>query len=215
MTDSTIATPSKAGRPKSAEKRAQILDAASKLFLQNGITNTSMDLVASQSGVSKQTVYSHFSNKDALYLAVIDMKCQEYTFSLQSMQAESPAIEDVFAQLARQFIRLMLDDEVIAMYRVVIGESKTNPHVAEMFFEAGPKRTIDEVSEHLVALSNQKISEYDARQLSVDFFNLLKGDYHMCTMLTLSFEVTKEHEEELVVRAVDYLIGRFAQLTQS
>ena len=50
------------GRPKSMEKRNQILSSASQLFLQDGFTNTTMDNVAKQSGVSKQTVYSHFAN---------------------------------------------------------------------------------------------------------------------------------------------------------
>ena len=66
------------GRPKSEEKHNLILHSASCLFIENGFANTSMDNVAKASGVSKQTVYSHFDNKDALFKAAITKKCQSY-----------------------------------------------------------------------------------------------------------------------------------------
>ncbi len=51
------------GRPKSDKKRQQILDAAAQLFASQGYTNTSLETVAAAAGVSKQTIYSHFSSK--------------------------------------------------------------------------------------------------------------------------------------------------------
>jgi len=55
-------------RGKSDTKRQQILEAASEVFLANGFEGTRMDQVAEHSGVSKQTVYSHFGNKDDLFM---------------------------------------------------------------------------------------------------------------------------------------------------
>ena len=51
-------------RSKSESKRKQILDAATILFTEQGYSSTSMDLIAKNANVSKQTVYSHFGNKD-------------------------------------------------------------------------------------------------------------------------------------------------------
>ena len=45
-------------------KRQAILDAAKSLFLTHGYANTSMDAVATLAGVSKLTVYSHFTDKE-------------------------------------------------------------------------------------------------------------------------------------------------------
>ena len=50
--------------PMVAEKAEQILNGAMPEFLQNGYACTSMDKVAKSAGVSKQTLYSHFSYKD-------------------------------------------------------------------------------------------------------------------------------------------------------
>ena len=55
---------------RSAQKRRAILDAAREVFLKNGYPGTSMDEVAALAGVSKVTVYKHFSDKHSLFVAV-------------------------------------------------------------------------------------------------------------------------------------------------
>ncbi len=59
----------RAGR--SPGKHKAILDAATEIFLRNGFLGTSMDEVALQSAVSKQTVYQHFASKEALSVEIV------------------------------------------------------------------------------------------------------------------------------------------------
>jgi AcrR family transcriptional regulator len=49
----------------------KVLEAATKLFAERGIDATSVDAIASASGVSKATVYKHWADKDALCLEVL------------------------------------------------------------------------------------------------------------------------------------------------
>ncbi|QKW20910.1 TetR/AcrR family transcriptional regulator [Kitasatospora sp. NA04385] len=65
----TNATPGSApaGRP---EKRAAIVAAAMAVFGREGYARASMDAIAAQAGVSKRTVYNHFSDKETLFLSV-------------------------------------------------------------------------------------------------------------------------------------------------
>ena len=49
---------------RSDRKRAAILEAATEAFLQRGYLGTSMDEIAAQAAVSKQTVYKHFADKE-------------------------------------------------------------------------------------------------------------------------------------------------------
>ena len=53
---------------RSARKRRAILDAATEIFLRTGYLGTNMDEIAALSEVSKQTVYKHFSSKEALFV---------------------------------------------------------------------------------------------------------------------------------------------------
>jgi AcrR family transcriptional regulator len=58
-------------RPRSILAHRQVLDAAMKLFADQGIDATSMDGIAAASGVSKATIYKHWPDKDKLALEVL------------------------------------------------------------------------------------------------------------------------------------------------
>jgi AcrR family transcriptional regulator len=58
------------GKHQLDEQRASILDAAETLFLQNGLSNTSMIEIASQAGISKVTLYRYFANRDVIALEI-------------------------------------------------------------------------------------------------------------------------------------------------
>ncbi len=58
-------------RPRSILAHGRVLDAATKLFADQGIDATSMDGIAAASGVSKATIYKHWPDKDKLALEVL------------------------------------------------------------------------------------------------------------------------------------------------
>lgn len=58
-------------RTRSAKAHKKVIDATLDLFVESGINATSMDAIASRSGVSKATIYKHWPNKDALALEAL------------------------------------------------------------------------------------------------------------------------------------------------
>jgi AcrR family transcriptional regulator len=54
-----------------AERAANILEAASRVFARGGYAGTSMDEIAAEAGVSKLMLYRHFNSKRELYQAVL------------------------------------------------------------------------------------------------------------------------------------------------
>ena len=142
MTDRVIGKP---GRPKSEEKRAAIEQAASELFLTRGLKGTSMDAVAERAGVSKQTVYSHFDSKEELFRPCIKSKIASYGFA-ESAPPEGVDLARALHHVAQQFLNLLFDEEVVAIYRTVIGESVSYQKIAELFYDTGPRATIDAVA---------------------------------------------------------------------
>jgi TetR/AcrR family transcriptional repressor of mexJK operon len=198
----TKATVIKAGRPKSQQKRKQILLAAGELFLVHGFSGCSMDMVAKHSDVSKQTVYSHFANKEALFTAVIKAKCEDYQLNSSHLEHESGRFEDILQQSGLQIIRLLHDSQVIAIYRVVIGEISNNPRVAELFYEAGPQHSLDMLAQFFQSFTEGKLSEQHAMQGAVMFFNLLKGEFHTRSILGLDFALSPEQQSAQVAAAI-------------
>jgi len=192
----------KAGRPKSMQKRKQILLAAGDLFLSHGFSGCSMDMVAKHSGVSKQTVYSHFANKEALFIAVIDAKCEEYQLDAKHLEHDSGDLEAVLKQSGLQIIRLLHDKDVIAIYRVVIGEISTNPRVAELFYSAGPEHSLRMLAHCFQRFTVHALSDARAYQCAIMFFNLLKGEFHTKSILGLDFALSAQQQHEQVEFAV-------------
>jgi AcrR family transcriptional regulator len=60
----------------SASTRDRIVNAASKLFYEEGIRSVSVDAVAEKAGVTKRTLYYHFRSKDDLVAAYLSARDQ-------------------------------------------------------------------------------------------------------------------------------------------
>jgi AcrR family transcriptional regulator len=58
-----------------AQRREQILDAATRAFSRTGFTATGLDDIAAEAGVTHVILYRHFASKSELYRAVLDRAC--------------------------------------------------------------------------------------------------------------------------------------------
>lgn len=126
-------------RSKSEAKKSAILGAAGDLFLELGFETTSMDKVAQRAGVSKQTVYSHFSNKEALFSAVIEYKCQLYGLSQDMFDADKNCRQNLMT-CARQMCHMLSTEEAVRMERLCSSSAAERPDIALLFFRSGPQK---------------------------------------------------------------------------
>jgi AcrR family transcriptional regulator len=58
-----------------AQRREQILTAATEAFARNGFAATNLEDIATQAGISRVILYRHFDSKTDLYQAVLDRMC--------------------------------------------------------------------------------------------------------------------------------------------
>jgi AcrR family transcriptional regulator len=58
-----------------AERREQLLDAATRAFARAGFAATGLEDVAAEAGVTHVILYRHFASKTDLYRAVLDRAC--------------------------------------------------------------------------------------------------------------------------------------------
>jgi TetR/AcrR family transcriptional repressor of mexJK operon len=167
------------GRPKNPEKRAAILDAAKALFPARGYDGVSMDAIAQAAGVSKLTVYSHFQDKDALFVEAVKARCEDLLPSdLFVARFEGP-IRGQLVRIARAFFRLITSDEAVAIQRIMSSQLPGNSHLPLLFWEAGPQRTQEAFSAFLQAEhAAGELHVPDCALAASQFFCLLKGDYH-------------------------------------
>jgi AcrR family transcriptional regulator len=65
-----------ARQERRAQTRAALLDAAERLWAQHGIRGASLDEIAAQAGMTKGAVYSNFTGKTDLILALLERYTQ-------------------------------------------------------------------------------------------------------------------------------------------
>jgi AcrR family transcriptional regulator len=71
------------------ERRAQLLAAATDVFVNNGYHATVMDDIAERAGVSKPVLYQHFPGKLELYVALLERHTDELVRRLQEAIEET------------------------------------------------------------------------------------------------------------------------------
>src|SRR3546814_4516790 len=82
----------------------------------------------------------YFPSKEALFEAVVDDIVDYYGAALQ---VELPVDEDVLPVLRRfgqVLMTTLTSDPLLALYQLVVGEARRFPHLAEAFYELGPRR---------------------------------------------------------------------------
>jgi AcrR family transcriptional regulator len=71
------------------ERRAQLLAAATDVFVSNGYHAAVMDDIAERAGVSKPVLYQHFPSKLELYLALLERHTDELVRQVQAAIEET------------------------------------------------------------------------------------------------------------------------------
>lgn len=168
--------PSGPGRPKDLAKREAILEAAKCLFLRHGYAGSSMDAIAAHAGVSKLTVYSHFTDKETLFCAAVKARCEE---QLPELFFEFPAgatVHSVLLNIARGFIQLINSSESVDLHRLMTSLGAQDPQLAKIFYEAGPQRLLSEMERLLGQMDQSRQLRIESPKVAADqFFSLLKG----------------------------------------
>ena len=171
--------PSGPGRPKDPAKRIAILNAAKHLFVQRGYDKSSMAAIAAEAGVSKLTLYSHFADKEALFVAAIQSKCEEQLPSLYLEPDIHSPIRQALLAIGHGFYSLVNSDEAIALKRLMINQAGQNPALSQLFYEAGPRKVQDSMMKQLQAATDAgTLKVPNPRSASEHFFSLIMGAHH-------------------------------------
>ncbi|HEX3202868.1 MAG TPA: TetR/AcrR family transcriptional regulator [Actinomycetes bacterium] len=81
-------------RLRAAERRAQLLGVARRLFARDGYRGASMESIAEAAGVTKPVLYQHFSSKRALYEALLASELGRLTEELETAFSQAGGNEE-------------------------------------------------------------------------------------------------------------------------
>jgi TetR/AcrR family transcriptional regulator, mexJK operon transcriptional repressor len=132
-----------------------IREAATALFLRKGYLGTSMDEIAAQAGVSKQTVYTHFADKEQLFTDLVRSTMDVADEFIQVVTDRLPETDDLdgdLRDLARLYVTSVIQPRVLQLRRLVIGEAGRFPELARTYYERAPDRVISALASCLQRL---------------------------------------------------------------
>lgn len=147
-------------RPSSRAKRESILAAAESQFLAEGYEAVTMDSIAAESGVAKQTLYRHFGSKRGLFLDLVTTQTMAAGRRAHGAQPRIDADTDVRATLAARLeaqLATVLAPQLLSLRRLVIGEQGRFPELAAALHEHGPR--------HAMTVLADMLREFDAHGL--------------------------------------------------
>lgn len=161
--------------PRADRKRRAILDAARELFLAQGYLGANMDSVAARAAVSKQTVYSHFGSKEALFVELVADMTREAGDRIHAHDTglASGGAEALLTAYAVEQLATVLRPDVLQLRRLVIGESTRFPELGRALHEAGPKRAVDRIERMLDDLRAAGMVAFDDVAIAASTFNWL------------------------------------------
>jgi len=161
---------------RSARKRRAILDAATEIFLKNGYLGTNMDEIAAVSNVSKQTVYKHFSSKEALFVEIVSSMTNQ---TGDQVHNEAPTLQgashlaDYLTDYAERQLTVVLTPRVMQLRRLVIGEVARFPDLAKVLYERGPNRAMGILAGIFERLARDGLLVVDDPMAAASHFNWL------------------------------------------
>jgi TetR/AcrR family transcriptional regulator, mexJK operon transcriptional repressor len=200
--DGSLATISEAGVAAKTRRRAKkaamngdatrqvlkqriILRGAKAVFLSRGFAGANMDAVAAKAGVSKMTLYRHFSSKEALFAGVINQLCGEIVdLDLERVFEQAP--KQALRAFAEKMIAIVFARETVELHRIVIAESRRFPELGRLFYDTGPANCVGALARYFRRhRGDRRLNIVEPRRSAEEFLELLRGYAHLRLLLGL------------------------------
>ncbi|WP_343565282.1 TetR/AcrR family transcriptional regulator [Kiloniella sp. b19] len=192
---------------RSEKKRAAIMEAGTRIFLEKGFDNASMDEIAAAAEVSKRTVYSHFGSKEELFSRVMYETCEAKCAFLCSIMDLDIPVGEALTLLGRGFLDMLFDPQSIMMIRAMTVNAGHDQTAAQGFIEQGPKNSSRMLADYLEEQTRRgklKVGKPDLAAQS--FMSSLFGYRQIESLVVEGAAPTPEEREAMVNNAVEIFL---------
>lgn len=169
----------KRGRPSRDEEReisSLILEAALKLFLQQGYGATSMKRVGEVAGVAPNTLYARYPDKEALFKAIIDWKVALWQVTNPPSYVEpGKPMRDAIAVAITAMIEAMDREDISALGRLLTLEAVRFPKLASIYHDVAVSLGFDGLVESIRLSSDCDLSDTEIRGLALTLLECAAG----------------------------------------
>ena len=191
-------------------KSSQILDGALATFLALGFDGGSVDEIARRAKVSKPTVYNHFADKRALFVAVVRRECSLHSTRIFTVDIGAGGIEAQLLAIGRRLMDLALSEQVRSFFRLVVYESARFPELGRVFYDAGPGLGARRLSVLLAAaVGRGELAIDDVELAAHQFSDLCRADTFYRCLFGVVDQVLEDDADRIVAAAVSMFMKAY------
>jgi AcrR family transcriptional regulator len=133
-----------------SSKRRQILDGASKVFMDLGFDGASMGEIARAAGVSKGTLYVYFADKSRLFEAIVEREMLDQQKVAFNFDPERDVVTTL-REFGKAYIALLCRPGGGSAIRTVMAIAERMPEVGRRYYEHVLEKTINRLAGYLEA----------------------------------------------------------------
>lgn len=195
------------GRPVDMAKRDAILEATRNLILRTG-PGVTLEAVAIEAGVSRQTIYNSWPKKELLYQAVIARGVDEIMRPLTNAP-EDASVEVTLTTMARAYLDSILEPAGFVILALVIA---TREQYGPAYFDAGSGRAKRILSDYLRRQVERGVLDLEDPDLAAEhLMGMIKGNYFMKVMLHGPSAIDRDSHERRIRSAVSTFLRAYGR----
>lgn len=195
-------------------KAYTVLRAARKIFLTYGFSSATTDMIQREAAVSKSTVYAHYANKEALFVAVVDAECKAFADSVRAIKFRPGQLKETLTALAQTYLEIVLSPSGLALHRIIIAEGPRFPALASTFYMAGPTAITAMVAGHFasaVASSELDLDNLAYEEAARVFINMVRSEPQLFSLTHPDLPPEKQQIERWVAVVVQTFMRAYGR----
>jgi len=193
--------PSQSG-PQSARVR-HLLAVARAEFVAGGFDAVSIDAIARASGVSKETIYRYFPDKEALFRAAAEELGTEFTARVNAQPVDARAADDGLAFFSRAILDAAVDGGFLSAAWITISIARLMPDFAESMHDVQSNR-LEPIRALLQAIAE---AHGESAHVPLDFAVLFGSLSSESPALLMGFPSPPPAQRDVAARRVAKLFG--------
>jgi TetR/AcrR family transcriptional regulator, mexJK operon transcriptional repressor len=199
-------------KPRSADKREEVLDIASENFLSKGFDGTSINVMAREAGISKESIYRYFGSKEDLFLAVVERELSVYRKGMMETANyyQGETMREALQIVAESTLKSASNARTLALRRLVFQMSAHGSKVGSHYFQAGP----DIAYKNLTQLFEyyKPVSEFTVDELSRYFIAMVLHRTMLLRECGVQEPLTDVEIQKLSVKTVNDFLKAFCSV---
>jgi len=200
------------GRPRDPERFRRIVEAARSHFNAHGLERANVDAIAADAGVSKMTIYSHFTSKEGLFEAVVRDRTDRVVGRVAGVETLDPTQpQKALLAIGEQFLALAREEDTLGQFRLIYGAAAVQREACRVFYRQGADRLIGDLMAYLRRADAQGTLNIRRPRQAADLFrSIFLGDGHIRGLMMLDMPDARENRA-LLREAVRVFMAAYAK----